>query len=36
LIDLYDDRMRGIELALDEGDDELPISDWASWKASGK
>lgn len=31
LITHYDARMRGIKLALDEGDDALPIKTWAPW-----
>lgn len=32
LVSLYDARMRGIKLALDESGDALPIKKWASWQ----
>ncbi len=31
LLDLYDARMRGIRLALDDGGDALPIRSWPAW-----
>lgn len=36
LLDLYDARMRGIRVALDEGGDALPIKKWAGWSFSGE
>lgn len=36
LIELYDARMRGVKLALDEGDDALPIKTWAPWNLDCK
>lgn len=31
LLDIYDARMRGVRLALDDGNDALPIHLWAAW-----
>lgn len=32
LIRMFDERMRGVVLALDQGDDALPVRDWENWK----
>jgi hypothetical protein len=32
LIQMYDERMRGVMLALDKGGDVLPVRDWEDWK----
>jgi hypothetical protein len=32
LLVTFDERMRGVKLALDAGDDELPVSDFAEWQ----
>lgn len=34
LIDLYDNRMRGVRQALDDGDDILPVRKWAPWNTN--
>lgn len=33
LLDAYDDRMRGVMIALDEGGDVLPIANWQNWNS---
>lgn len=36
LINLYDSRMQGVTLALEDGDDALPIRNWAAWRPDAK